>query len=96
MSELFTQQEDVVSLQPTGDCLGERISLGAHPPPRQLSQRPCVCLTVEQPLQDLARRQPAHIAHDRGQLDVGLMLASASTVCNRLVSRARASTRWIR
>ena len=56
VSELLTQEEDVVGLQPADDCLGKRVPLGAQLPARQLGQRPRVCLAVEQSLQDLPRR----------------------------------------
>ena len=60
-------------LQPTNDGLGERLPLGPQPPARQLGQRLCVRLALEQPLQDLARREAAHVGDDRGELDVGVL-----------------------
>jgi hypothetical protein len=40
----------VVSLQPSNDRLGMGFPLGPQPPPRQLGQRLCIRLALEQPL----------------------------------------------
>lgn len=73
VGELLAQQKDVVGLQPPDDRLGERVPLGPQLPPRQLGQRPGVGFAVEQALQDLARREPAHIGDHCGELDVGVL-----------------------
>ena len=64
MGELLSQQEDMMRLQAADDRLGKGLSFGPHPPPRQLGQRLCVGLALEEPLQDLPRRETADVGHD--------------------------------
>jgi len=73
MSKLLVQQEDMVRLHPTHDRLGEGLPFGPQPPARELGQRLCVRLALEQPQQDLACRKPAHIGDDGSELDDGVL-----------------------
>jgi hypothetical protein len=95
MSELLAQQEDVVSLlscsRPT--TARARASRLARSFPRANSASACASVS---PASSRCRLSRAARPRTSVTTDASLLLASSRTACSRLVSRARASTKWIR